>query len=148
MDNSRPDTPIAFKRECRKYLYYSSDVTARMKEIRRANIWISGKRSLDYKRIQTESREDRDARPSVHIEHRTELDRELRETEEKIIRIINAIGQIPNPCYRPIIWMLYVQGKRVAEVAELYDMSKDYLSQLVSAEIRKLFPSGEEIEEA
>jgi hypothetical protein len=149
MAENRPSTPVEFKRECRKYFYYIADIKARMEEIRRVDYKMAGVHSIDFERVRTRAHGNKDARLVAYIELSTELNRQLQEVEEKVLWIINSIGRIPDPSFRPIVWMLYVQGKRIAEVADLYDMSKDYLSQLVSAEIRKLFPDGaEEVSEA
>ena len=149
MAENRPSTPVEFKRECRKYFYYIADIKTRMEEIRRVDYKMAGVHSIDFERVRTRAHGNKDARLVAYIELSTELNRQLQEVEEKVLWIINTIGRIPDPSFRPIVWMLYVQGKRIAEVADLYDMSKDYLSQLVSAEIRKLFPDGaEEISEA
>ena len=144
MAENRPSTPVEFKRECRKYFYYIADIKTRMEEIRRVDYRMAGVHSIDFERVRTRAHGNKDARLVAYIELSTELNRQLQEVEEKVLWIINAIGRIPDPSFRPIVWMLYVQGKRIAEVADLYDMSKDYLSQLVSAEIRKLFPGGAE----
>ena len=149
MAENRPSTPVEFKRECRKYFYYIADIKTRMEEIRRVDYRMAGVHSIDFERVRTRAHGNKDARLVAYIELSTELNRQLQEVEEKVLWIINSIGRIPDPSFRPIVWMLYVQGKRIAEVADLYDMSKDYLSQLVSAEIRKLFPDGaEEVSEA
>ena len=149
MAENRPSTPVEFKRECRKYFYYIADIKTRMEEIRRVDYKMAGVHSIDFERVRTRAHGNKDARLVAYIELSTELNRQLQEVEEKVLWIINSIGRIPDPSFRPIVWMLYVQGKRIAEVADLYDMSKDYLSQLVSAEIRKLFPDGaEEVSEA
>lgn len=148
MAENRPSTPVEFKRECRKYFYYIADIKTRMEEIRRIDYKMTGVHSIDFERVRTKARGNKDARLVTYIELSTELNRQLQEVEEKVLWIINSIGRIPDPSFRPIVWMLYVQGKRIAEVADLYDMSKDYLSQLVSAEIRKLFPNGGEETEA
>ncbi len=148
MAENRPSTPVEFKRECRKYFYYIADIKTRMEEIRQVDYKMTGVHSIDFERVRTRTHGNQDARLVAYIELSTELNRQLQEVEEKVLWIINTIGRIPDPSFRPIVWMLYVQGKRIAEVADLYDMSKDYLSQLVSAEIRKLFPDGaEEISE-
>lgn len=147
MAENRPSTPVEFKRECRKYFYYIADIKTRMEEIRRVDYKMAGVHSIDFERVRTRAHGSKDARLVAYIELSTELNRQLQEVEEKVLWIINSIGRIPDPSFRPIVWMLYVQGKRIAEVADLYDMSKDYLSQLVSAEIRKLFPAGAEDEE-
>lgn len=147
MAENRPSTPVEFKRECRKYFYYIADIKTRMEEIRRVDYKMAGVHSIDFERVRTRAHGNKDARLVAYIELSTELNRQLQEVEEKVLWIINSIGRIPDPSFRPIVWMLYVQGKRIAEVADLYDMSKDYLSQLVSAEIRKLFPAGAEDEE-
>ncbi|MBQ1439384.1 MAG: hypothetical protein IIZ10_06825, partial [Solobacterium sp.] len=130
-----------------KYFYYIADIKTRMEEIRRVDYKMAGVHSIDFERVRTRAHGNKDARLVAYIELSTELNRQLQEVEEKVLWIINSIGRIPDPSFRPIVWMLYVQGKRIAEVADLYDMSKDYLSQLVSAEIRKLFPAGAEDEE-
>ena len=149
MAENRPSTPVEFKRECRKYFYYIADIKTRMEEIRQVDYKMAGVHSIDFERVRTRTHGNQDARLVAYIELSTELNRQLQEVEEKVLWIINTIGRIPDPSFRPIVWMLYVQGKRIAEVADLYDMSKDYLSQLVSAEIRKLFPDGaEEVSEA
>ncbi|MBQ8069156.1 MAG: hypothetical protein IJ201_12520 [Solobacterium sp.] len=149
MAENRPSTPVEFKRECRKYFYYIADIKTRMDEIRQVDYKMTGVHSIDFERVRTRTHGNQDARLVAYIELSTELNRQLQEVEEKVLWIINTIGRIPDPSFRPIVWMLYVQGKRIAEVADLYDMSKDYLSQLVSAEIRKLFPdNAEEISEA
>ena len=149
MAENRPSTPVEFKRECRKYFYYIADIKTRMEEIRQVDYKMTGVHSIDFERVRTRTHGNQDARLVAYIELSTELNRQLQEVEEKVLWIINTIGRIPDPSFRPIVWMLYVQGKRIAEVADLYDMSKDYLSQLVSAEIRKLFPDGaEEVSEA
>ena len=149
MAENRPSTPVEFKRECRKYFYYIADIKTRMEEIRRVDYKMAGVHSIDFERVRTRAHGNKDARLVAYIELSTELNRQLQEVEEKVLWIINTIGRIPDPSFRPIVWMLYVQGKRIAEVADLYDMSKDYLSQLVSAEIRKLFPdNAEEVSEA
>ena len=149
MAENRPSTPVEFKRECRKYFYYIADIKTRMEEIRQVDYKMTGVHSIDFERVRTRTHGNQDARLVAYIELSTELNRQLQEVEEKVLWIINSIGRIPDPSFRPIVWMLYVQGKRIAEVADLYDMSKDYLSQLVSAEIRKLFPdNAEEVSEA
>ncbi len=148
MAENRPSTPVEFKRECRKYFYYIADIKTRMEEIRRVDYKMAGVHSIDFERVRTRAHGNKDARLVAYIELSTELNRQLQEVEEKVLWIINSIGRIPDPSFRPIVWMLYVQGKRIAEVADLYDMSKDYLSQLVSAEIRKLFPGDDEESEA
>jgi hypothetical protein len=148
MTENRPSTPVEFKRECRKYFYYIADIKTRMEEIRQVDYKMTGVHSIDFERVRTRTHGNQDARLVAYIELSTELNRQLQEVEEKVLRIINTIGRIPDPSFRPIVWMLYVQGKRIAEVADLYDMSKDYLSQLVSAEIRKLFPGDDEESEA
>ena len=148
MAENRPSTPVEFKRECRKYFYYIADIKTRMEEIRRVDYKMAGVHSIDFERVRTRAHGNKDARLVAYIELSTELNRQLQEVEEKVLWIINSIGRIPDPSFRPIVWMLYVQGKRIAEVADLYDMSKDYLSQLVSAEIRKLFPGDDEEFEA
>ena len=149
MAENRPSTPVEFKRECRKYFYYIADIKTRMEEIRQVDYKMTGVHSIDFERVRTRTHGNQDARLVAYIELSTELNRQLQEVEEKVLWIINTIGRIPDPSFRPIVWMLYVQGKRIAEVADLYDMSKDYLSQLVSAEIRKLFPdNAEEVSEA
>lgn len=148
MAENRPSTPVEFKRECRKYFYYIADIKTRMEEIRRVDYKMAGVHSIDFERVRTRAHGSKDARLVAYIELSTELNRQLQEVEEKVLWIINSIGRIPDPSFRPIVWMLYVQGKRIAEVADLYDMSKDYLSQLVSAEIRKLFPGDDEESEA
>ena len=148
MAENRPSTPVEFKRECRKYFYYIADIKTRMEEIRRVDYKMAGVHSIDFERVRTRAHGSKDARLVAYIELSTELNRQLQEVEEKVLWIINSIGRIPDPSFRPIVWMLYVQGKRIAEVADLYDMSKDYLSQLVSAEIRKLFPGDDEEFEA
>ena len=148
MAENRPSTPVEFKRECRKYFYYIADIKTRMEEIRRVDYKMAGVHSIDFERVRTRAHGNKDARLVAYIELSTELNRQLQEVEEKVLWIINSIGRIPDPSFRPIVWMLYVQGKRIAEVADLYDMSKDYLSQLVSAEIRKLFPGDDEEGEA
>ena len=149
MAENRPSTPVEFKRECRKYFYYIADIKTRMEEIRQVDYKMAGVHSIDFERVRTRTHGNQDARLVAYIELSTELNRQLQEVEEKVLWIINTIGRIPDPSFRPIVWMLYVQGKRIAEVADLYDMSKDYLSQLVSVEIRKLFPDGaEEVSEA
>jgi hypothetical protein len=148
MAENRPSTPVEFKRECRKYFYYIADIKTRMEEIRRVDYKMTGVHSIDFERVRTRAHGNKDARLVAYIELSTELNRQLQEVEEKVLWIINSIGRIPDPSFRPIVWMLYVQGKRIAEVADLYDMSKDYLSQLVSAEIRKLFPGDDEESEA
>jgi hypothetical protein len=148
MAENRPSTPVEFKRECRKYFYYIADIKTRMEEIRRVDYRMAGVHSIDFERVRTRAHGNKDARLVAYIELSTELNRQLQEVEEKVLWIINSIGRIPDPSFRPIVWMLYVQGKRIAEVADLYDMSKDYLSQLVSAEIRKLFPGDDEESEA
>ncbi len=148
MAENRPNTPVEFKRECRKYFYYIADIKTRMEEIRRVDYKMAGVHSIDFERVRTRAHGNKDARLVAYIELSTELNRQLQEVEEKVLWIINSIGRIPDPSFRPIVWMLYVQGKRIAEVADLYDMSKDYLSQLVSAEIRKLFPGDDEESEA
>ena len=148
MAENRPSTPVEFKRECRKYFYYIADIKTRMEEIRRVDYKMAGVHSIDFERVRTRTHGNKDARLVAYIELSTELNRQLQEVEEKVLWIINSIGRIPDPSFRPIVWMLYVQGKRIAEVADLYDMSKDYLSQLVSAEIRKLFPGDDEESEA
>ena len=147
MADNRPCTPIEFKRECRKYFYYISDIRERMDEIRRVDYRMTGVHSIDFERVHSRSVGNKYAQLVAYIELSTELSRQLQEVEEKVLWIINTIGRIPDPSFRPIVWMLYVQGKRVSEVADLYDMSKDYLSQLVSAELRKLFPNGAEEED-
>ena len=148
MAENRPSTPVEFKRECRKYFYYIADIKTRMEEIRQVDYKMTGVHSIDFERVRTRTHGNQDARLVAYIELSTELNRQLQEVEEKVLWIINTIGRIPDPSFRPIVWMLYVQGKRIAEVADLYDMSKDYLSQLVSAEIRKLFPGDDEESEA
>lgn len=148
MAENRPSTPVEFKRECRKYFYYIADIKTRMEEIRRVDYKMAGVHSIDFERVRTRAHGNKNARLVAYIELSTELNRQLQEVEEKVLWIINSIGRIPDPSFRPIVWMLYVQGKRIAEVADLYDMSKDYLSQLVSAEIRKLFPGDDEESEA
>ena len=148
MAENRPSTPVEFKRECRKYFYYIADIKTRMDEIRQVDYKMTGVHSIDFERVRTRTHGNQDARLVAYIELSTELNRQLQEVEEKVLWIINSIGRIPDPSFRPIVWMLYVQGKRIAEVADLYDMSKDYLSQLVSAEIRKLFPGDDEESEA
>lgn len=144
MADEQPSTAKEFKRECRRYFYYVADVKRRMEEIRMVDHRMTGVHSIDFERVRTKSQKRADARIISFIELNTELNRQLDEAEAKLMYIINTIGRIPDPSFRPIIWMLYVQGMRIADVADLYDMSKDYLSQLVSAEVRKLFPEDEE----
>jgi DNA-directed RNA polymerase specialized sigma subunit len=140
MAENRPSTPVEFKRECRKYFYYIADIKTRMEEIRQVDYKMAGVHSIDFERVRTRTHGNQDARLVAYIELSTELNRQLQEVEEKVLRIINTIGRIPDPSFRPIVWMLYVQGMRVSEVAAIYDISKDYLSQLINDEIHKLFP--------
>ncbi len=140
MSKEYPKTAIEFKRECRKYFYYLADVKNQMMYIRQVDQQMTGVHSIDFTRVRTARSSGNDAKLINFIELNTELNRQLQEKEEKLVYIINTINRIENPGFRPIIWMLYVQGMRISEVAALYDMSKDYLSQLVNDEIHKLFP--------
>ena len=142
-DEKLPADAKEFKRECRRYFYYIAEVNRQMDEIRMVDHKMTGVHSVDFARVRTKSGNRTDARIVSLIDLNTELSRRLEETEAKLMYIINTISRIPDPGMRPIIWMLYVQGMRIADVAELYDMSKDYLSQLVSAEMRALFQEEE-----
>ena len=140
MPEGQPATAKEFNRECRWYFYYIADVKRRMDEIRMVDHRMTGVHSIDFERVRSKSHKRADARIISFIELNTELSRQLEEAEAKLMYIINTIGRIPDPSFRPIIWMIYVQGMRIADVADLYGMSGDYLSQLVSAQVRRLFP--------
>ena len=148
MAENRPSTPVEFKRECRKYFYYIADIKTRMDEIRQVDYKMAGVHSIDFERVRTRTHGNQDARLVAYIELSTELNRQLQEVEEKVLWIINTIGRIPDPSFRTIVWMLYVQGMRLKDVAVVYDMSKDYLAQLVNEQMTILFPAEEEDIEA
>ena len=145
MNEGYPDNPIDFKRECRKYFFYLADVKQQMEKIRKLDHRMKGVHSIDLQRL----RPQRDFRYSPivsYIELHQALDEELKEIEDKLLYIIGTINRIGSPSFRAIIWMLYVQGKRLSEVAAIYGMSKDYLSQLVNQEIWALFPKADRSE--
>ncbi len=140
MPEGTPVTAKEFKQECRRYFYYAADVKRRMEEIQMVDHRMTGVHSIDFERVRSKSHKRADARIISFIELNTELSRQLEEAEAKLMYIINTIGRIPDPSFRPIIWMVYVQGMRIADVADMYGMSRDYLSQLISAQMRRLFP--------
>ncbi|MBQ9328038.1 MAG: hypothetical protein IJ225_05835 [Solobacterium sp.] len=142
MDDETPKTAMEFKRECRKYFYYLADIKNLMLDIRRVDHTMQGVHSLDFEKVKSSTKKNfRQSGIVKYIDINDELKRQLKEKEDKLLYIIDTIDRIEQPAFRPIIWMLYVQGFRIAEVADLYGMSKDYLSQLINEQIHNLFPS-------
>ena len=135
-----------FKKECRNYFYYLADIQKLMLDMKRIDHKMQGIHSLNFERVgSSPSRHERSVVKYIHIND--ELRKQLKERESHLINIIDVIDRIEQPSYRPIVWMLYVQGMRLKDVAEIYDMSKDYLAQLVNEQMAVLFPlEKEEIE--
>jgi len=136
-----------FKRECRNYFYYLADVQNLMLEIKRIDNKMQGVHSLDFERVgSSPTRHKRQLLKYIHIND--ELKKQLKEREDHLFHIIDTIDHIEQPSFRPIVWMLYVQKMRLADVAAVYDMSKDYLAQLVNEQMAVLFPAeAEKVEE-
>ena len=139
MADPLPKNAVDFKRECRKFFYYLADVKNQMLDIKLLDQRMTGVHSIDFERVRT-ARRSNDSKIVTYIELSDVLNQKLKEKEDKLLYIINTINRIEQPSYRPMIWMLYVQGMRVSEVAAIYDISKDYLSQLINDELHKLFP--------
>ena len=129
-----------FKKECRYFFYYLSDIQKLMLDMKRIDHKMQGVHSLDFDRVgSSPTRHNRSLAKYIHIND--ELRKQLRERESHLLNIIDTIDRIEQPSYRPIVWMLYVQGMRLKDVAEIYDMSKDYLAQLVNEQMAALFPA-------
>lgn len=136
-----------FKKECRNYFYYLSDIQKILLEIKKIDHRMQGVHSIDLGRVgSSPTRHEKSYAKFICIND--ELKKKLRERESHLFNIIDTIDRIEQPCYRPIVWMLYVQGMRLKDVAVVYDMSKDYLAQLVNEQMAILFPAEEEDIEA
>ncbi len=132
-----------FKKECRYFFYYLADIQKLMLDMKRIDHKMQGVYSLDFERVgSSPQRHERSLSKYIHIND--ELRKQLREREAHLLGIIDTIDRIEQPSYRPIVWMLYVQGMRLKDVAEIYGMSKDYLAQLVNEQMALLFPAEEE----
>ena len=135
-----------FKKECRNYFHYLADIQNLMLDIKRMDNKLQGIHSLDFERVgSSPSRHKRQFLKYMHIND--ELKKQLKERQERLFYIIDTIDRLDQPSYRPIVWMLYVQKMRLADVARIYGMSKDYLAQLVNEQMSGLFPAeAEDIE--
>ena len=132
-----------FKKECRNFFYYLADIQKLMLDMKRIDHRMQGVYSLDFDRVGScPTRHNRSLVKFIHIND--ELKKQIKERESHLLHIIDTIDRIEQPSYRPIVWMLYVQGMRLKDVAEIYDMSKDYLAQLVNEQMSVLFPANQE----
>ena len=132
-----------FKKECRNYFYYLADIQKILLDMKKIDHRMQGVHSIDLDRVgSSPSRHEKSYAKFIYIND--ELRKQLKERESHLFYIIDTIDRIEQPCYRPIVWMLYVQGMRLKDVAAVYDMSKDYLAQLVNEQMSLLFPNGQE----
>ena len=121
---------MAFKRECRNYFYYLADIKNLMLEIKRMDVKMAGVHAVDLTKVRIR-RDPWKNRLIKYVEQSNSLQRQLQEKQEKVENIINTISRVSLPSFRVIIWMIYVQRKRIQEVADLYDYSKDYMANLI-----------------
>lgn len=132
---------VQFKRECRNYYYYLADIKQTMYDIKRLNHKMSGVHSLDFERVRSDTPiGSRKSKIVTYIEANEALERELQRREGKVQYILDTINRIEVRYLRAVVWMLYVQRKRVQDVADEYAMSRDYLTQQISEELALLFP--------
>lgn len=134
---------VQFKRECRNYFYYVADVKNTLLDIKALDHKMQGVHSLDFERVKSSAgrKSWKKSKIVTYIEANNELKRRLKEKEKKIQYVLDTINRMDQPSYRGIIWKLYVQRKRINDVAEAYGMSRDYLSQQISEEMARLFPA-------
>ncbi|NCB32991.1 MAG: hypothetical protein EOM64_03755 [Erysipelotrichia bacterium] len=135
MNSMQNDSIRVFKRECRNYFYYLSDIQILTQRIEGVDTCMCGVHSIDSIVL---GENCRNHNPFIsYMVAKTKLEEELKEKEEKILRIINAFQGMPDTSYRCVIWMLYVQDVPKWKVAECFDLNPDYLSQLISDEFER-----------
>ena len=130
MPEGQPATAKEFKRECRRYFYYIADVKRRMDEIRMVDHRMTGVHSIDFERVRSKSHKRADARIISFIELNTELSRQLEEAEAKLMYIINTIGRIPDPSFRPI--RLYQRHLRLSDYSLCFRLSHSLQFDILS----------------
>ncbi len=121
---------MAFKRECRSYFYYLADIRDLMLEIKRIDVKMAGVHAVDLTKVRVR-RDPWKNRMIKYVEQRTALQKRLQEKQDQVENIINTISRVSLPSYRVIIWMIYVQRKRIQEVADLYGYTKDYMANQI-----------------
>ena len=129
---------LDFKRDCRDYFYYVSDIRNIMLDMKRLNQKLAGVRAVDMQKVKVRS-DPWKTKIVSYIEANTILEKKLRLKQEALAEIYNTIGRTELPTFRVIVWMLYVQRRSLAEVAEIFRTGKEYLGNQVIEQIDAVF---------
>ena len=136
------DKFLAFKKECRQYMDYVSQVERIKDQLEQLQYRINGVHSTDfettYKRV---SRDEKSILPE--IEAKKELIEKKEEVEQKLKFIDDTIMAIPFPVYRVYVWEIMVLGKKYSELAERYGYNQESFRKSVVAVVTDVLEAQE-----
>lgn len=131
-----------FKKECRYYFKYESDLKKEKQELEEVITQITNIRSPITDRVgghQITAHED--LLVSL-IEVKTETEYRIDYYESILHWIKDIIENIPSPAYRAITWQTLVQAKSRTELMIYYDVDPDYVYRIRDKFIMQSLSNG------
>ena len=115
-----------FKRECRKYFTYQSEISKIDERLRSLEVSMQNVHSPSMQKIgSSPSRKELDY--LRFLAAKEEYEKQKQFYEARVQWIDDIINSIPSKAYCAITWMTLVQGKSRMELLITYDTSPEYV---------------------
>ena len=115
-----------FKRECRQYFTYQSEISKIDERLRSLEVSMQNVHSPSMQKIgSSPSRKELDY--LRFLAAKEEYEKQKQFYEARVQWIDDIINSIPSKAYCAITWMTLVQGKSRMELLITYDTSPDYV---------------------
>lgn len=126
-----------FKRECRHYFTYQSEISKIAERLRSLEVSMQNVHSPSMQKIgSSPSRKELDY--LRFLAAKEEYEKQQKFYQDRVKWIDDIINAIPSKAYCAITWMTLVQGKTRMELLITYDTSPEYVYKTRDAFLKQL----------
>lgn len=130
MTNEKAEWLLLYKKECRMYFTYESNLKKTELELEQINEEIKNVKSVNTTNIVGHSNKPPEERLLALIEIKDELEKQIQYYQSMINWIFHVNDKVTSPAYRAIIWQTLVQAKNRTDLMINYDVNPDYVCKM------------------
>lgn len=130
MINERAEWLLLYKKVCRMYFTYESNLKKTELELEQIIEEIKNVKSVNTTNIVGHSNKPPEERLLSLIEIKDELERQIQYYQSMINWIFHVNNKVTSPAYRAITWQTLVQAKNRTDLMINYDVDPDYVCKM------------------
>lgn len=130
MINEKAEWLLLYKKKCRMYFTYESNLKKTELELEQIIEEIKNVKSVNTTNIVGHSNKPPEERLLSLIEIKDELEKQIHYYQSMIKWIFHVNNKVTSPAYRAITWQTLVQAKNRTDLMINYDVDPDYVCKM------------------